>query len=594
MKAERFIKNGLKSGYSVKELVIARSKHKISKESFDSLIDDIKNKHPWKNFIYSKLINNNNKTIPLNLSLLSIFYVSLLAIIIGYNLVFGNAFITNIALIGISLLSLIILGPWLVMLYLIVPSIGLGYPVRLEFFNLGFGFHLNEIVIIFAVVLFFIPFLLLTIKKRNIFKKFNTGMELPILLFFIAIIISAFNSNNISSFFKTAGQFFIAFLLFYFVYFHLDNKRKVRQLAWVIFIVFFAASIVSIISMNPTVYKFLANLIGFEVGTERINGFWSQHNLTTIYNFGMIMGYAIFIHSRKRIHQFFSLAATAAISFALLISNTRTNYVAFISILVLFGIFTKHKKKYLVGLFIILFTSFGAFSIFGQGFDRWDTAVLTGGAVIENNKVERAAPNFITGSAIEKPEQEFSPLTVFPKSRSKGWIEDKGYLVVHQSDSRSEGIPFVDYIARESTLNQYTKGRFTLGRVGLAVYNQYPLIGNSFSSQYVHIQHGSERFDPGLHNFYIQLLASTGIIGFLTFMFLLYNTFRKDFNLFLKNKYRNNVFILAFSLGSLAMLIDGIAQNGPFYWNILFMFFIYRGVIHAYSDKIVKKGRSLF
>lgn len=608
-KDEKFVKDGLKSGYTIKELRIASQKNGLSTEKFNKIIKDMEKKTP-KNFLIRHLAKRNSASFSISLILLLSFYFLIVSLVILYGNVLNNTIFMNVLLVILTIIFLIILGPWLVFLYVIIPNIGLGWPKKLSFFNLGFGFHINESIIIYAVILLFSILIFINYKHKKFLRSFKSGLELPLVLFFTAIMLSSINSNNIPTFFKTAGQFFISFLLFYLVFSYINNNRKIKQLTWAILIVFFIASVISIGCMNKTFDKHTNNLLGIERGEvdldpeARITGVWNQHNLTTIFNFALILGLALYMYSKKIIQKIILLIFTTSICFATLVSNTRTNYIALLSIISLFFLFTKQKKKYFIGLFIVLFISFSAYSILGQGFSRWNTAVLTGGAILDKDTTQDINNNQLESinelSATKTNLKSFF-WPVFPKNNEKGWIELKSdrkitpwgklvetSLIVHQSNYKGEGMPFVDYIVSESRLNQYTNGRFMLGRIGLAIYNNYPLIGNSFSAHYTHDFYDGTRYTAGLHNFYIQLLASTGILGFLTFMFLIYKTYKKDFELFLKNKFRNNPILMAFSIGSLAILLDGIAQNGPGYWNMLFMFFIYRGVIHAYANNIIK------
>ncbi|MDD3106224.1 MAG: O-antigen ligase family protein [Bacilli bacterium] len=102
-------------------------------------------------------------------------------------------------------------------------------------------------------------------------------------------------------------------------------------------------------------------------------------------------------------------------------------------------------------------------------------------------------------------------------------------------------------------------GRELLYRIGFSVFSRYPLFGGGINSSEFYLSLGAS--SVYYHNFFIQTLATIGIIGLLAFAYYLYQMIRQSL---LKCNYNNYIFFIL-----LALIVHGLFDTT--FYNPLIM-----------------------
>ena len=123
---------------------------------------------------------------------------------------------------------------------------------------------------------------------------------------------------------------------------------------------------------------------------------------------------------------------------------------------------------------------------------------------------------------------------------------------------------FYDHIASKIKNIFYSADRLKLIKIGFNVFKKYPIFGGgSFTGAY-YLQVLNESHVATYHNYIIHALATTGLVGFGSFIYYLYSIF---YNLRTRHKFNFCVFFVM-----LVLLIHGLFDNT--FYNPLFMIFL--------------------
>lgn len=139
-----------------------------------------------------------------------------------------------------------------------------------------------------------------------------------------------------------------------------------------------------------------------------------------------------------------------------------------------------------------------------------------------------------------------------------------GYFFISKIPGAGEFINKFTTLSSESDL---TNGRDALWRGTLKLFYENPVLGIGINNVQIH-------FEDMTHNIYIQLMAETGILGFMTFVILVFGTFIFSVLLIYKSKddaiFEKNKPILVFGIYmQLYFLLYGFFGN-PLYGVVFF------------------------
>lgn len=469
----------------------------------------------------------------------------------------------QIFLISVSLVIALIMKTKKYFLYYILPCILIG-RTGTTYLKVIF-FELSGLIAFYALIILLIT--LITKTKNRL--KLRTGLELPILFFIFFCLISTTNAFWKLDANSTLLNFIIGFLFFFASFYLIKNKKDLNKLSWIILIL---GTLTALISLQDFI---LLKIAGDITQNSRINGLWAGHNLANIFNFFIPLAFAKILGDKKIMSKIIAGICLFTLIFALLLTNTRINLLTFIIITSLFFIFCNKKKNFIALIIPLIILSTVTYAVSSTtGFIRLSEG--TQRKILERVDNTQGKSDYylrkidgrdyylqkIVLNDFKCKESCLNPLNC-------DWI----------------CIPFIDFIPGAKKIDKYSTGRIYLIRRGLELFKLHPVLGIGFSSSQYY--NNKLPFQTGTvsHNIFIEILAATGIFGFLAFLWLVIKTFKNDLSLFLKKMLSKNLLLLAFSMGSLTLIIDGLTQNGMFYWQINALFWIYRGVIHSFNLK---------
>lgn len=504
--------------------------------------------------------------------------------------------LTTLVMLIISLILAFSLKTKNFFLYYLLPLILIGKTKNVSFKFVFMEF--TELMALYAMIIFFILFL-----SRKKYRELKTGLELPLITFLIFCFLSLLNSYMKLTTLSKILLLLMGFGFYYISFYAAKNRCFLDELKWILVILGTFTAIVSVVQLfSLKIFQIIANPLLSNWGVfqvfvnfiqyNRITGLWQQHNLANIFNFFIPLCYAIILSNKKLVYKLLAGICAFIMILALLLTNTRINIIVFLTIAFIFFLLTKKKFLFCIIILLIIMPSiFMYLNISDLGFERfesgkfqfkkevYDSSRETIDKVIENIEFNQTSKYYFYEEKIQA-RYDLPAVNVKQFNCKRPCLNlECDYICM----------PIIDYIPQEEKINKYTNGRIWHVRRGLELFSLYPLtgIGLGNSKIYRHIT-DPPRGILSTQNIFIEILASLGIFGFLAFLWLLGKTFKNDIQLLFKGRLRNDPLLLAFSLGSLTLLIDGLTQNGLFYWQFNAVFWIYRGVIHAVNLKKIK------
>lgn len=370
------------------------------------------------------------------------------------------------------------------------------------------------------------------LKKKNIKFRFDTLLFI-FFLFCTSIIISSIdNQFNLGKAFQ-----YLRFLIFYFICFYL-LKEKVFSLDKVFN---YYALFVSIIIIDLLIQHFFGyNIIGLKIynfAEDKIpvaTSFFQKEKVagSFIQNFGIYLVFLVFYKFKKFniSHILIKSFVVSLISFSIFISFQRMPMVIWIFFLTIYGIIY-YKSKLLPILFsfviliflIINFSSKDIITSYNSFFDnikRMEATVLRNYNIIQNEK-------------------KYNEIKINPEKISKF---------------------------------ELGSGHASLYANAIYIWKNNVLFGVGYKNFYNNcVEKKLTRCTTHPHNYYLDIIVTTGLFGFLIFLSFIVIVLSKifkslKFNLKSKNKKKND--IILFSLINFLMYFFPLKSSGSFFTSL--------------------------
>ena len=381
------------------------------------------------------------------------------------------------------------------------------YGLILLAFVLPFVFHTAALITI-GLLVPFVAWIVKIIAEKG--EGINvTPLFFPILLWGGIILISSLNSINPQySFHEFRGEYLKQILLFLLIVNNIKEDYKYRYLIYALLLACFFVSIY-------TIFGYFSGTAAWKPWFPRATGtYGSKCRMAMYFIFIIPLVFSICLNTSKKLLRYTCLGLFLLSSFSLVLTFTRGAWIV-CAVMILILAFRKGKK-----------TGFGV-SIF--------TLVM------------------------------FAFLLIFS-------------IQVRTRVSRTVDFP--------NGLNKILAGRITLWKNSFEVIKDYPLLGAGYGPNVFNYlakdynlttranfspPTSSKQQQPDAHNFYIQIVVETGIIGLLVFLYFLFSFFRYIFNS-LNRAGKNREFLFTTVLIIFGILFFGLSgyfyedRNALFFW----------------------------
>ena len=374
-------------------------------------------------------------------------------------------------------------------------------------FILPFIFHTAALITI-GLLIPFAAWIVKIIAEKG--KGINvTPLFLPILLWGGIILISSLNSINPQySFHEFRGEYLKQILLFLLIVNNIKEDYKYKYLIYALLLGCFFVSIY-------TIFGYFSGTAAWKLWFPRATGtYGSKCRMAMYFIFIIPLVFSICLNTSKKLLRYTSFALFLLSSFSLILTFTRGAWIV-CAVMILILAFRKSKKA---GFSVSIFT-----------------------------------------------------LIIF------------ALLLTFSIHARTRVSRTIDF---SRGLNKILSGRITLWKNSFEVIKDYPLLGAGYGPNifnYLAKDYNlttkanfspptpSKQQQPDAHNFYIQIMIETGIIGLLIFLYFLFAFFRYSFNS-LNRIDKNREFLFTAFLIIFGILSFGLTgyfyedRNALFFW----------------------------
>tara|TARA_B100000965_G_C19535934_1_gene733372 strand:- start:44 stop:1339 length:1296 start_codon:yes stop_codon:yes gene_type:complete len=348
------------------------------------------------------------------------------------------------------------------------------------FYLLPLSIILGNLIVNLNIVLF-ILFSIIFIIKNQIELKFDNSILL-FLIFSVGLIISSF--VNEQSLVKSLS--YLRFIIFFYLGYVLGKEIFNIKKIFLIFSIILSILCLDLILQHVMNY----NILGQKNSTNGATSFFFDERVagSFVQNFGFFLVFMIFKLLKKKniINLFIKGFLTSLISIALLVTFQRMPMVIWCTFLIFYGIIY-YKTKLLSILISFLFLALFIFS------NDWAKEKTTNsyGAFIDNVKV------------------------VFKQSYETYNINlDRNKLIKLKSDKK-EVLQFMN-----------NSGHGNLYGNALAIWKENKLFGIGYKNFYAKcIEKEFIKCSTHPHNYYLDILLSTGVVGLIIIFFFLISIF---------------------------------------------------------------------
>ncbi len=377
----------------------------------------------------------------------------------------------------------------------------------------------------------FIPDLILTISslifilcviKYKIYEIFQNKYFYFLVLFYISILLSSLFSDEILFSLKSSF-FYFRVIIYYFLLVYLFNFNKEKFIKYYFYTFLITLTILCVDGFYQ--YKFGNNLLGFEVVKSfhkyRISGLFGEELIMGSFiarMFPVFTALYLFLKIDNKYFSIFFITLFVALDVLVFISGERTAFL-FLNLSTIFIIlFCKSLRYFRLATFVL------------------STIIII--FILNNN-------NYVKERML------------FDTLRSLG-ISDKEKIITEKNNEF------------EDKIHIFSQGHDSLIRTAFKMFLDKPLIGHGPRMFRLKCDNdlyrtGKHYCDTHPHNYYIQLLAETGLLGatfiFVALIYLLTNIF---FILFKKKKVSDFEICL---ISSVLIFLWPLSPNGNFFNN---------------------------
>lgn len=386
-------------------------------------------------------------------------------------------------------------------------------------------------------------------------KKFYYFNNKPLIIFFIyciyCILVSIFIAKDILPSLKTSLFYFRIGVFACLIWYLIEQDKKILNYFYYTLLISF-----SVLAADGYIQLFLGfNIMGLPIISDRVSSFFGEELKMGSYLSRLFpLFFSLFVIKKKRNLEVYCIGGLfILIDVLIYVSGERASFV-FLNMSTLF--------------IIILVKKYQKFRLFCFIFSLILISVLS----YTNDK--------IFNRMIHSTLKSFG---VVKENQKKNIISEADRLNIYSSDQES--------------LNIFSPQHDSLIRTGYNMFLDKPIFGHG--PKMFRVMCKNEKYAVGIyscdshpHNFYVQLLAETGVIGFSflfsAFAYVLYCSYRQFKSIVLRQKRYFTDYQVAL-LSGILITVWPIASNGNFFNNWLMI--VYSLPVGFYLHSIYGKNR---
>lgn len=461
------------------------------------------------------------------------------------------------------------------------------FVMQIPLVHEGFG-GLIKYFLLFGILICIWDFI-----KNSAYKNINDKVFILLIAFAVFYVITILINRN-NAFSENVKQLIYMVVFFWILFFISNDKPKYDitkefiMVSWAILFITLILSLVSLLTyvLNISEWYYFSNgtysFIGAPYG--RLHGLYNSNSCGGIALVSILSSFMILFEKSiktniKSILKFILIVINISIQFlTLLLSQSRGSYYSLlITLLFIIFLFVIKNVNQKLPVRTIIACVLVAVSFFG---------IIKFSSFIQTN-----ATNFIVVS--DEDANNIEKDTTFED------ILESAILKYFENSSALSGViklstPFsvLDGIGREDTTDiTSTTGRLTLWKAGFKVFLDNPVFGvtrEGLVSETNNVlgYNSDSLVGGGLHNMYLTILVSSGIVGFITIGAAVITVLFKFLKVLFSKCKIDNYLLFSFAM-VFAFLISELVENRILYQVTAFnaVFWIYFGYFHYFVKK---------